>query len=179
MVRRLQGDDSHGTIARTFSLEDPIIVPHPRTLELYRNMLTVYYVEERMKTFVKQAKCGFHASTRGHEKIQIGITMLLRPGADWFFTYYREKAIAIGIGMPLENIFLGMLGREGDPNSNGRNMPEHFHRASIVWYRRRRVPGRSISTRSEPRAPFGTAVIRLSTFLPVKAQPARENFSKH
>jgi 2-oxoisovalerate dehydrogenase E1 component len=114
------------TIARTFSLEDPIIVPHPRTLELYRKMLTVYYVEERMKTFVKQGKCSFHASTRGHEKVQLGITMLLRPGIDWFFTYYRSKAIAIGLGIPLKDIFLGMLGREGDPNSNGRNMPEHF-----------------------------------------------------
>jgi 2-oxoisovalerate dehydrogenase E1 component len=114
------------TIARTFSLEDPIIVPHPRTLELHRKMLTVYYVEERMKTFVKQGKCSFHASTRGHEKVQFGITMLLRPGIDWFFTYYRSKAIAIGLGIPLKDIFLGMLGREGDPNSNGRNMPEHF-----------------------------------------------------
>jgi TPP-dependent pyruvate/acetoin dehydrogenase alpha subunit len=114
------------TIARTFSLEDPIIVPHPRTLELYRKMLTVYYVEERMKTFVKQGKCSFHASTRGHEKVQLGITMLLRPGIDWFFTYYRSKAIAIGLGIPLKDIFLGMLGLEGYPNSNGRNMPEHF-----------------------------------------------------
>jgi 2-oxoisovalerate dehydrogenase E1 component len=114
------------TIARTFALEDPIIVPHPRTLELYRKMLAVYYIEERLKVFDRQGKCSFHASTRGHEKVQLGITMLLRPGIDWFFTYYREKAIAVGIGIPFKDIFLGMLGREGDPNSNGRNMPEHF-----------------------------------------------------
>jgi 2-oxoisovalerate dehydrogenase E1 component len=76
--------------------------------------------------FVKQGKCSFHASTRGHEKLQIGMTLLLRPGHDWFFTYYREKAIAIGLGLPLRDLFLGMLNREGDPSSNGRNMPEHF-----------------------------------------------------
>ena len=105
---------------------DNVIVPHPVTLELYRKMLTVFYVEERMKAFVRQGKCGFQASTRGHEKLQIGMTMLLKPGYDWFFTYYRSKAVAVGLGMPIKDIFLGMLGREGDPNSNGRNMPEQW-----------------------------------------------------
>ncbi len=105
---------------------DNVIVPHPVTLELYRKMLTVFYIEERMKAFVRQGKCGFQASTRGHEKLQIGMTMLLKPGHDWFFTYYRSKAVAVGLGMPIKDIFLGMLGREGDPNSNGRNMPEQW-----------------------------------------------------
>jgi 2-oxoisovalerate dehydrogenase E1 component len=107
-------------------LGEPIVVPHETTLELYRKMLTVFFVEERMKIFVKQGKCSFNASTRGHEKVQIGMTMLLKPGFDWFFPYYRSKALAIGLGMPLKDIFLGMLSREGDPNSNGRNMAEHF-----------------------------------------------------
>ena len=102
------------------------IVPDTLAIELYRKMLTVYYVEERMKVLVKQGKCSFHASARGHEKLQIAMTLLLKPGHDWFFTYYREKAIAVGLGMPLKDIFLGMLNREGDPNSGGRNMPEQF-----------------------------------------------------
>jgi len=110
----------------TTLLSDPIVVPHETTLELYRKMLTVFFVEERMKIFVKQGKCSFNASTRGHEKVQIGMTMLLRPRFDWFFPYYRSKALAIGLGMPLKDVFLGMLSREGDPNSNGRNMAEHF-----------------------------------------------------
>jgi 2-oxoisovalerate dehydrogenase E1 component len=105
---------------------DQVIVPHAVTLELYRKMLTVFYIEERMKAFVRQGKCSFQASTRGHEKLQIGMTMLLKPGHDWFFTYYRSKAVAVGLGMPIKDIFLGMLGREGDPNSNGRNMPEQW-----------------------------------------------------
>src|ERR1035437_2161400 len=99
-----------------------IVVPHDVTLELYRKMLIVALVEEKLKAFSKQGKCTFQASTRGHEKLQIGMTMLLRPQHDWFFTYYRSKAIAIGLGMPLKDIFLAMLGREGDPNSNGRNI---------------------------------------------------------
>ena len=102
------------------------VVPDALTLELYRKMLTVFYVEERMKIFVRQGKCPFHASTRGHEKLQTAMALLLTPGRDWFFSYYRSKALALGLGMPLKDVFLGMLSREGDPNSNGRNMPEQF-----------------------------------------------------
>ena len=94
--------------------------------ELYQKMLRVYFVEERVKLFVKQNKCSFHASTRGHEKVQIAMTLLMKPGVDWFFPYYREKALMIGLGMPLEEVFQGMLSRRGDPNSEGRNMSEHF-----------------------------------------------------
>lgn len=102
------------------------IVPHELTLDLYRKMVTAFYVEERLKIFARQGKCTFHASTRGHEKLQIGMALLLKPRHDWFFTYYREKAVAIGLGMPLRDIFLTMLSRGGDPSSNGRNMPEQF-----------------------------------------------------
>jgi 2-oxoisovalerate dehydrogenase E1 component len=95
-------------------------------LSLYEKMLRAYYVEEQCRLFVRAGKCSFYASARGHEKVQIALAMLLRPGTDWFFPYYREKALMIGLGMPLDEVFQGMLSREGDPNSLGRNMSEHF-----------------------------------------------------
>ena len=104
----------------------PPQVPAEVLRALYEKMLYVYYVEERTKVFVKSGKCSFHASSRGHEKLQICMSMLLQPGKDWFFPYYREKALVVGLGMPLLDVFLGLLAREGDPNSNGRNMSEHF-----------------------------------------------------
>jgi len=104
----------------------PSSIPNNIALELYRKMLGVYFIEERLMIFGKQGKVSFHASTRGHEKVQIGTVMLMKPGLDWFFTYYREKAVAYALGMPAKDIFLHMLSREGDPSSNGRNMPEHF-----------------------------------------------------
>src|SRR5262249_33914661 len=82
---------------------DKGIVQDQMVNDLYRKMLTVYYIEERMKIFTRQGKCSFHASTRGHEKIQVGITMLMRPRHDWFFTYYREKGIAVALGMPIKD----------------------------------------------------------------------------
>ncbi|HEV8701473.1 MAG TPA: thiamine pyrophosphate-dependent enzyme [Candidatus Polarisedimenticolia bacterium] len=95
-------------------------------LKLYERMLRAYYVEEQCRVFVRAGKCSFYASARGHEKMQILVALLLQPGKDWFFPYYREKALMVGLGMPLEHIFQGMLSREGDPNSLGRNMSEHF-----------------------------------------------------
>ncbi len=100
-------------------------------LSLYEKMLRTYYVEEQCQVFVRAGKCSFYASARGHEKVQIATAMLLEPGKDWFFPYYREKALMVGLGMPLEEIFLGMLSRQGDPNSLGRNMSEHFSSSAL------------------------------------------------
>src|SRR5262245_8780757 len=94
------------------TLVDPKVL-----LSLYENMLRVYFVEDRVKIFSKQNKCAFVSSSRGHEKLQIAVAMLLEPRKDWFFPYYREKALMVGLGMPLHDIFLGMLSREADPNS--------------------------------------------------------------
>jgi 2-oxoisovalerate dehydrogenase E1 component len=95
-------------------------------LDLLRKMLTVYYVEERLKVFVRAGKVSFHASTRGHEKLQIATSMLLQPGKDWFFPYYREKALMLGLGMSTRDVFLHMLSKADDPSGGGRNMSEHF-----------------------------------------------------
>ena len=65
------------------------IVPRTVVLELYRKMLIVSYVEERLKIFDRLGKVSFHASVRGHEKLQIGMALLLKPRHDYFFTYYR------------------------------------------------------------------------------------------
>ena len=102
------------------------IVPDAVVRELYRKMLGVCYIEERLKILTRQGKVSFLASTRGHETVQVGTVMLMKPRHDWFFPYYREKGITYALGMPVKDIFLHMLSREGDPSSNGRNMPEHF-----------------------------------------------------
>src|SRR5437667_10095005 len=104
----------------------PRVVPDKVILELYRKILGVYYLEERLKILTRQGKISFLASSRGHEIAQVGTVMMLKRGHDWFFPYYREKALAYALGMTLKDLFLDMLSREGDSSSNGRNMPEHF-----------------------------------------------------
>jgi 2-oxoisovalerate dehydrogenase E1 component len=95
-------------------------------LDLLHKMFTVDAIEERLKTFVRAGKVSFHASTRGHEKLQIAMSLLLSPGKDWFFPYYREKALMVGLGMTPKDIFLHMLSKADDPCGGGRNMSEHF-----------------------------------------------------
>lgn len=102
------------------------VVPNDLLREFYDKMLQCYYVEERAKVFVKQGKLAFYSSTRGHEQVQVGLPLLMRPGHDWFYTYYREKSVAVTLGMPYKDIFLGLLSRDGDPNSEGVNMPEQW-----------------------------------------------------
>src|SRR5439155_14827041 len=102
------------------------IVPDAVVKELFQKMLGVCYIEERLKILTRQGKVSFLASTRGHETVQVGTVMLMKPRHDWFFPYYREKGITYALGMPVKDIFLHMLSRGGDPSSNGRNMPEHF-----------------------------------------------------
>ncbi|HZI94175.1 MAG TPA: dehydrogenase E1 component subunit alpha/beta [Patescibacteria group bacterium] len=101
-------------------------VPGDLLVDLYKKMLQVYYLEERIKTFVRAGKVSFHASTRGHEKVQIAMSYLLKPGKDWFFPYYREKALMLGLGMTPKDIFLHMLSKADDPCGGGHNMSEHF-----------------------------------------------------
>src|SRR5256884_9753417 len=97
----------------------PRIVPDKIILELYRKMLGVYYIEERLKILTRQGKISFLASTRGHEKAQVGTVMMLKPGHDWFFRYYREKAVAIALGWPGKDRSRHSFSREGDATSNG------------------------------------------------------------
>ena len=101
-------------------------VPDKLVREFYEKLLQCYYVEERAKVFVRQGKLAFYSSTRGHEQVQVGVPMLMRTGHDWFYTYYREKSVAVTLGMPYKDIFLGLLTRDGDPNSGGVNMPEQW-----------------------------------------------------
>lgn len=80
-------------------------------MDVFRGALTAYYVEERMKALAKQGKCAFVASCRGHEVEQAGITKLLEPGRDWFFTYYRSTATVLALGLPLRDL----LSRHAEP----------------------------------------------------------------
>lgn len=67
------------------------IVPDAVVLELYRKMLTVSYVEERLKVFDQLGKVSFHASAHGHEKLQIRMTLLLKPPRLVFYLLPGER----------------------------------------------------------------------------------------
>lgn len=86
-------------------MEHAGIVPNEIVLELYGKMLCVYYVEERLKVFDRLGKVSFHASARGHEKLQIGMTLLLKPRHDWFFYILRWERNPHWLGYASEGCF--------------------------------------------------------------------------
>ena len=51
-------------------LNSEVVARNAFSFKIYRKVLTVFYVEERMKAFARQGKCSFVASSRGHELTQ-------------------------------------------------------------------------------------------------------------
>ena len=68
----------------------------------------------------------FQINGAGHEAVQAAAVMCLRPGHDWFFLYYRDRALAYGLGVSAKDMFLGSVGSCLDPATGGRQMPTHW-----------------------------------------------------
>ena len=92
----------------------------------YRQMLLARLVDLKTIVLYKQNKCHFQIGVAGHEAVQVAAAQVFRAGKDWFYPYYREMALMIGLGMTPEELFLNAMNREADPNSHGRQMPMHY-----------------------------------------------------
>jgi 2-oxoisovalerate dehydrogenase E1 component alpha subunit len=70
----------------------------------------------------------------GHEAAQVGIACAMRRGEDHFLPYYRDMAMVLACGMTPLAVMLGVFGKQGDPSSGGRQMPEHYaHKAYNIY----------------------------------------------
>ena len=95
-------------------------------LEIYKIMITSRLLDEKMMRLLKQGKSFFHIGASGHEAAQLAAANLIRPKEDWSFPYYRDAAYCLGIGMTPREQLLSFLARSDDPNSGGRQMPQHY-----------------------------------------------------
>ncbi|MDP6684672.1 MAG: dehydrogenase E1 component subunit alpha/beta [Candidatus Marinimicrobia bacterium] len=95
-------------------------------LEVYRNMVTARRLDEKMLIMLKQGKSYFHIGCSGHEAAQLSAAKVMRSGNDWAYPYYRDAALCLGLGMTAKEQLLCFLARKDDPNSGGRQMPQHY-----------------------------------------------------
>jgi len=94
--------------------------------EIFSLMFKSRKLDEKQLILLKQGKGFFHIGASGHEAVEVAAAKSMKAGYDYAYPYYRDQAFCLSYGMTSREILLSFLAKEDDPNSGGRQMPQHY-----------------------------------------------------